>query len=571
MRRTLVLLATLLAASLLGVRPSQAQFATCDHAYVASFDVPAYGTSPAWSAGTIECVPYFDFSFTTPHGTRHIRGVGDVNVDRLIRPGAIDAIRQGAERAAQRMEALGEYSIDNTTILITFSTSDPISTERKEGGASAWTLPSDASAPKECHVTLFLMSDHSLEEMQYATAHELFHCVELASLSEAQNNTAAGYGLWWIEGAAELFAAAAIGEQERWNNAAAFDEAVRNERPLYAMTYEASVYFYWQHQREGFGALMPFLRGMADNPSESAQRAAIRRMTPDHKLLEFAEAYDDRTIVYPSGRALRSGSRIDGEVWSVSATSTQRRTIKPFVIMPGWTDYACGNWENNVSDVNVAARDERASSWSDWPGATNARDTGGARYRSIAFHSGDENAELRLRTSRTASCEPCLASTAIDRCVVGVWRQTGGGPLEYLRRNGVPITMANQDQLELTMRDDGTFSTNAIRTEMQTETTDSHGHRLRGSGRGATSAVHGRWSAEGGALRGCVDSGGSPRGVTTLEAEGHSRSMPWSGSAAGTSGGTNYSCSDATFTTSSPTRYGDMTYTFTRVSPPPRD
>jgi hypothetical protein len=46
--------------------------------------------------------------------------------------------------------------------------------------------------------------------------------------------------------------------------------------------------------------------------------------------------------------------------------------------------------------------------------------------------------------------------------------------------------------------------------------------------------------------------------------------MPWSGGMAGASGATSYTCSDTTFTTSSPTRYGDMTYTFTRQSPPPR-
>jgi hypothetical protein len=106
---------------------------------------------------------------------------------------------------------------------------------------------------------------------------------------------------------------------------------------------------------------------------------------------------------------------------------------------------------------------------------------------------------------------------------------------------------------------------------------------LRSTGTGRTTAVLGRWSAEGGALQGCIDSGGERIGVTQFPdppgADRASRAMglgpyvstsPWGGSAAGTSGASNYSCSDTTLTTSSPTDHGPMEYTFTRETPPPR-
>ncbi len=565
MRRAIFLLFVLLAVSILGAPPSQAQFAACNHDYVRTFDVPAYGTSPAWSAGTIECVEYFRFSFSTPHGERWIRGVGDVNVDALLTPGAVRAVEDGARRSAQRMEALGDYRIDNTTILITFATSEPISAERKEGQAAAWTMPGQGPESAECHVTLFLFGDYSASgEIPYMTAHELFHCIQKASLSEAQNNSAAAYGLWWIEGSAELFAAAAVGEQARWNNASSFDDAVRSERPLYAMTYEASVFFYWRHQHEGLGALMPFLRGMAGDPSEAAQRGAIRSTVSDDTLLDFAQAYDDREITFPGGRALAFGARVDGPTWTISATGTQRRTLKPFVIMPGWADYACANWANTASEANVEARDQRGRDWGDWPAETNARDTDGARYRSIAFHTGEENAELTLRANRTAACGSCLERAEIDRCVVGRWQLTGGGPGEWLRSQGMPFTRMNISDLSISLNEDGTFSSEGFNVDFRIE------HRDRaGEGQGSTQPTTGRWAAAEGRLYGCFDSGGASEGTVTVESPRGRGAAPYNRPGPfGASGSTTYTCDDTTFYTEQPMpRGGPMTHTFTRQTP----
>jgi len=566
MRRALFLMCALLAASMFDVAPSQAQFAECNHDYVRTFDVPAYGDDPAWSAGTIECVEYFRLSFETPAGTRWIRGVGDVNVDRLIAPGGIAAIRDGARLAAQRMDGLGDYRFDNTTILITFSTSEPISTERKEGQSAAWTMPGQGPETSECHVTMFLLDDYNTTgEMQYIVAHELFHCVQRASLSEAQNNSGAAYGLWWMEGSAELFAAAAVGEQGRWNNASRFDDAVRSERPLYAMTYEASVFFYWQHQQEGLSALMPFLHRMAGHPSEAAQRGALRATTSDSAFLDFAQAYDERSIHYPSGRSLAFGSRIDGETWAISSTGSQQRTLKPFVIMPGWADYACANWENTVSAANLRVRDERSSGgWSGWPAETNGRDTGGARYRSIAFHTGDENVELRVRHNRTAACGSCLEVAAIDRCVVGRWRLTGGGPGEWLQRQGIPFTRMNISEFTLILNEDGTYTTGGFNSDFRVQYPDQAGE-----GQAETQATNGRWGAQGGRLYGCTDAGGASSGTATVESGGVRATAPYASPGPfGASGSSTYTCDDSTLFTSHPMeRGGPMTFTFTRETP----
>ena len=184
------------------VEPSQAQFAECNSDYARTFEVNAGDTR--WSPGTIECVEYFRISVSTPRGPRWIRGIGDINVGALLTPGAIRAVEAGARRSAERMSSLGDYRLDNTSILMAFDVSTPaeLSDEHtqawKEGGAAAWTMPGQGPEGAECHVTLFLLGAWSAAvEIPYMTAHELFHCVQEASLSEAQHTA---LGEWWIEG-----------------------------------------------------------------------------------------------------------------------------------------------------------------------------------------------------------------------------------------------------------------------------------------------------------------------------------------------------------------------------------
>lgn len=568
MRNALILLAVVLGTSLFATGDSRAQFARCNQDYVNTFAVSPYGDEPGWRPGDIECVEYFRFSFSTPRGERWIRGIGDINVDALLTPGAIAAVERGARRSAERMQTLGDWAIDDTTIFMAFSVSDPAELsdvhdrEWKEGGAAAWSLPGQGVDDAECHVTAFLLNDWSAEiDIPYMIAHELFHCVQFGSLSEAQMHAR---GHWWIEGSAELFAGLAIPEgTDVWDRAPRFDRAVQNERPLYAMQYEAAVFFYWLYQERGIGGLMPFLRGMASSADDAAQRSAIRSQISSEQLLDFAHAYDDRLISYPGGGALRSGPRIDGTTWTINASGEQRRILKPFVIMPGWADYACGRWEATPSDANVEVREEHASDWGGWPAEVDARERAPVRYRVMAMHTGDANVNFTLDVRRTASCASCLTQTVIDRCLIGTWRLTAGGPMEWLRRNGLPIS-GGRDDLEMTMNEDGTFTSRGLSVDHTVTYPD-----MVGETHGRTVGTIGRWSVEEGALSACFDGGGEASGVTTLRTPEGSIEMPLStGSLGGEAGSTSYTCNDTTFFTSAPMPRGEpMTHTFTRQTP----
>ncbi|MBL8537110.1 MAG: hypothetical protein JNM59_06870 [Hyphomonadaceae bacterium] len=563
MRKALLLLAVLAASSLAAVQPSEAQFETCNADYVRRFETPEQPGYPAWSPGEIECVEYFRFSFSTPGGMRWIRGIGDVNADTLAAPGAFSAVEDGARRAAQYMASLGNYRIENATILMAFDVSRPgeLSDDpsvRAEGGAGAWTSPPG----EECLVTVFMITDASARgELQYATAHELFHCIQNATLSPEQNAASYGAGLWWVEGSAEWFAAAAIGEQERWNVADAFEQAVRANRPLNDMSYEMAVFFYWLDQTRGAGAIMPFLSGMAPVATPAAQRAAMRDQLSDEGWLQFAQDYLDGEVAYPDGGQIPRPD-IEGETWTISASGTHRRSPAPFVITAGRADFECGRWDTRAADVNDAVREESSRDWGAWPSEVDARERGAVRYRVVALNTRDASVEQELDARRTATCASCLSQTVIDRCLVGTWRLTAGGPLEWLRRNGLPIS--GRDDLVMTMNEDGTFTSRGFNMDHTITMPD-----MVGETRGQTQGTSGRWSAEAGALTACFDGGGEASGVSTVHTTRGSGSAPFSmGGVGGESGSTRYTCDDTTFFTSAPTpRGGPMTHTFTRQTP----
>ena len=578
MRRTLLLLATLLAASLLGAQPSHADFAVCTDAYVNTFrQVPrdSSGSRFFWSPGQVDCHEFWRLPFSTPAGTRWIRLIGDADAaGTLPVSNGVERIREAADRATRAMRGLGTYLVDDITMMLSPVQAD--FTPSIHGATpTGWAIRSQAKVEfAECHVTLmFTAEDNDSASINHVIAHELFHCVQQASLTPEQfASIGGGLGQWWGDGSAELFASLASGERSaRYDRTSTFENSVRNRQPLYEQNYGAAIFFFWHFQEKGLDELIPFLRRMAGNGSAAAQRLAMAAALSDDDWVSFAQAYDDRRILHPLGLPLSFGAREEGETWTIASDySSHERELGLFVIELGWADYSCGTWENETSVQGVEVRRESGREWGPWPQELDTEERA-LRLRIAAMVTSDDNHQLRLEAEKRESCAGCLVSRAIDRCVVGRWRQTGGGPLEYLRSRGVPITIANQTELVLTMNDDGTFSTNDIDTDVEMEQTMPRGRTMRSTGQGRTGAVSGRWSAEDGELMGCIDEGGAQEGMTTTQVESHVVSSPWGGlDVRGSGGATTYTCSDTTFTTSAPTEHGPMEYRFTRMSPPPR-
>lgn len=319
--------------------------------------MPAY----AWSPGQVDCHEFWSFSFPTPAGERWIRLIGDRNAARGLPAGVTETIRQSALRSTAQMADLGTYLVDDITMLLSRPRSNPTEPQPEGGYSGAWTtrtpVPGEFDA---CHVTLFILVDYSTVDIHHTVAHELFHCIEQASLAPAQYATAGGAGAWWVEGAAELFGSLVAGTAGgRWERTTGFENAVRARQALNEMSYNAAILFLWHYQERGLGALMPFLHRMADQNTSSAQQNAMEDALTAEQWLDFAQAYDDRRIRDVGGGSLGFGQRIPGEIWAIDADfSAHQRDLYMFVIETGWAEYACGTWENEIRDPSIEVRRE---------------------------------------------------------------------------------------------------------------------------------------------------------------------------------------------------------------------
>lgn len=157
----------------------------------------------------------------------------------------------------------------------------------------------------------------------------------------------------------------------------------------------------------------------------------------------------------------------------------------------------------------------------------------------------------------------CMNSQAIDTCLVGTWKQSGGGAAEWMRQNlkmaQVSVSASNN---MMTLNSDGTFST--AKTESSAHVAAKEGAPVQASGH-MTAEAKGQWSAGDGKLNLCVtalDSSGSiqmqgKNGMTT-----NVPMPPMKPSAAAVT----YSCDGDTMSTVQPMPSNStMTTTYTRV------
>lgn len=180
------------------------------------------------------------------------------------------------------------------------------------------------------------------EDFPRTLAHELFHCVQYATLSSDQMATLGSGADWWIEGSAEAYAVSAIADGRGtadWG--AEFNEKVSARTPLYEMSCDAVILFYWLIQSRDVGGVLPFLAGVSGERCVAGQRAAIRDALTDGQWRHFAEAYSDDAILHPHRQALWLQGRFPVEYLHVEATGSQRITFEPFAVISGRADYAC--------------------------------------------------------------------------------------------------------------------------------------------------------------------------------------------------------------------------------------
>lgn len=158
-------------------------------------------------------------------------------------------------------------------------------------------------------------------------------------------------------------------------------------------------------------------------------------------------------------------------------------------------------------------------------------------------------------TTVHAAGPDCAGSNSTDRCIVGVWQKTGGGAVEWMRRNmppGISIPHAADSGGIIRFAPDGHYWTAPYSNELIIQIESADGiERYEGNG---VAQSAGYWSAAGGRINMCAD---EQAFAGTIRAEG----APGPGMPVGPPGSSGpltqeYTCSGTTLITRQ--RFPDM-------------
>jgi hypothetical protein len=483
-----------------GIPGAHAQaFGDCaDASYRAQFDPRIEGTP-------YDCVERLRVEVSTEAGTRQMRLLHDRNGGWALASDALEGFERGVRGAQAALEQIGPFRMDNVTVLLIDGLPPRADDSDGFSNIAASTLASDG----ECRIAIYLLGPAGDATFAaYVAAHEIFHCVQEATLSPAQMSSGSGGtgagGDWWIEGSADWFAALALAELGPLpEHIAGFDE-VSADTPLYEMAYEAVVFFLWLNDDRGPASILPLLRGMPGRSGAGAQRNALESALSPDDWLRFAQAYIDGDIKHPHGTAL-SINPSDGDTWHWTETATENITLEPFVIRRGWVEFDCGEWATEVQPAEGYAVRPDGGSWGDLPASIDINNGDASRYRFVGIAAHSSDVDLSIEGEIEAGCQPCAGTDAIDACIVGTWQETGGGPIEWMKEllQRPTVVEGQRRNAITTFESDGTFGTALVTGElmMTAEASDGEVH----SEGHATWQTTGRWSAEGGQLNQCPD------------------------------------------------------------------
>ena len=564
MNRIFLLGLLALATSLVPERGALASFGDCaTTGYLGHFDGVPGGTS-------ITCRERLRVPVSTSEGRRHIRIIQDDGDSWSAIPGAETQMERGVRATARALRRIGSFEMDDVTILVRHAGPPRPGDEDLVGPAEAY---ADGERGRECYITLLLHGEAGgrPSDIAWTVAHEVFHCVQIASLEPRRERARRD---WWSEGSAEWFANLAIEEEgvlpELMGD---FEAAVEAGTPLYRMSYEAALFFLWLGNERRPSTILPFLRQMATSSSDGAQIAAMGDALPAEDWQHFAQDYLDGAIGGAHGERYRwpAGSMGDGTTWRFEGNRVERIELAPFVLTRGWLDFDCGTWhlESRPGHSEAAARrDEPGAAW-----AAVARDhdtrSEGDRLRFGALSAEPAAVTLEIDAERREACAPCARSEEVDACVVGAWRMTGGGAVEWMRQfmpPNVSLPVHERSDSAMVLRDDGTYWTQPLTQRLVIIAREPDGiNKADGT---AVAQGAGRWSIQGGELQICQESGGL-NGNAQLSGPSFSGNLPLEMPGAGVISMT-YSCSETTLQTNMDMpQGGPMRTTYSRISPPP--
>lgn len=484
-------------------------FGDCsDPAYMARFDERFRTGPPGIEGPTYDCVERLRVPVTTRGGTRHIRVLHDLNADWITDEALLAEVDQGVQAAVAQLGRVGTFDMRDVSILVA-DDFPPRTGAETFANYAAWTYADPAGTETECQVVFFVLGPGG--DQRYAAAaiaHEIFHCVQKASLSPEQNNTIAGVGHdargggWWREASADWFASMAVADPAYFQNRADQFDAESGSTPLHHMSYQALPFFWWLSGEDGEAAVLPFLAGMATGTSDLEQTAAMRDSLSEGRWLAFAEAYLDGNIRRPRGAPITFRPE-EGDTWRWEASRVERRALEPFVLVRAWLECDCGTWTTSAEPERSHAVKPDDGAWGRLPGRIDTEAGDPAWFRLAGFNAGPATRPLVLDLVHDIPCEGC-GGGGLDSCLAGDWRLTGGGAVEWMRSVAgpevrIPVAESTGDNVTFTRTGgytSGDFSQRSVMTVREPD------GLTRADGRMNVRAG-GRWSADAGTLTLC--------------------------------------------------------------------
>lgn len=424
-----------------------------------------------------------------PVNIRFISLNGDGHADDSAWIGYLEGV---LDRVAINAEAMGPgVALEDVTILL--SSHDSFDAGRPIHGEAFLNRLAG-----ECPITVFKLPDAvGLERAGSTLAHEIFHCIQDVTWSAQE---LAPGSAWWVEGSAEYFGSSVVLESD------SSDGFIRQFSPdsqiktLHgpAMTYQNVVFFDWLHQQSGPAGVGAFLNGMA---SDGNHLGALQAQLPLDRWASFVEQYLTVQVTDPAGQTISPQRNLERVTADQDTGDIRRQTDAYMMHRIGLVLPSGGSYELSVdAGPDVRSRLLTDGAWADFPQQISTCD-GEKRMTVYALTTtGPQAVTLRYVKS---PCSACQVATVRDSCLAGTWLMTGGGPIEWMRDQGMQSHIRVQaSEMSVRMLRNGDYVLNPVTVQVEA---DNDGNPVTGDGQSV--GLSGTWSGADGVLNICPLSG----------------------------------------------------------------
>jgi hypothetical protein len=290
--------------------------------------------------------------------------------------------------------------------------------------------------PTECPVTMYKLDDGATDaEFTRTLAHELFHCIQFSTWTAKFLEPG---GSWWVEGSAEYFGVLVAPEPSEGHHQG-FGEAsqtagLAEEEAAEPLGYENVAFFSWLHQQGGGPAVGAFLSDLPLGGAPGNAQALIDLP----QWTRFTEDLLTDRVRLPGGDAVPKGRsllvlEVDEAEKDTDLETDAFRTFRAdfAVISPGRYEVSVDGPETLKARVRTGEGE-----WQDLPAPLEScRNSAPATLYAVTTQGP---VSFIVKTRKTGECSACETAGISDSCLAGTWTMTGGGPIEWMRANGMP-------------------------------------------------------------------------------------------------------------------------------------